>query len=181
MPSADLRPQLDSLLFERSFETGSFGLRPLRVPEDIDTIHAWVSQPHARYWGLCGQSRERVLAAYHEIVESARVYLGYHQGVPHFLVECYDPAGHAVSRHYPVEPGDRGMHLLVAPPSAVTRGFTWSVFRLVMDFLFADPATRRVVVEPDIRNTKIHDLNGRGGCRYKKAIALRGKTGLLAL
>jgi siderophore synthetase component/RimJ/RimL family protein N-acetyltransferase len=159
---------------------GGFQLRPLRLPDDVEVIHDWVSQPYAKYWGLVGESPEVVLAAYRQITKSADVYLGLRDGSAAFLLECYDPGLHVVGRHYPVQQGDRGMHVLVAPPSTVTPGFTWSVFCAVLDFLFSDPATRRVVVEPDIRNFKIHALNRRAGFRYQRAIALPNKTAHLA-
>ncbi len=61
---------------------------------------------------------------------------------------------------YEVQRGDVGMHLLVAPPNGEPQpGFTTAVMQSVMTELFDDPATRRVVVEPDARNHKIHVLN----------------------
>jgi siderophore synthetase component len=159
---------------------GHFSLRALRIPEDIPTVHAWVSQEYARYWGLNGQSQELVAAAYLEIARNADVYLGFHQGEPAFLVECYDPSRDPVSKHYRVQRGDRGMHVLVAPPVVRVPDFTWAVFSAVMDFLFSDPEAQRVVVEPDIRNAKIHALNRRAGFRYQRVIELASKTAHLA-
>jgi siderophore synthetase component len=161
-------------------QVGGFQLRPLRLPGDVELIHGWVSRPYASYWGLVGESPEGVLAAYREITRNTDVYLGLREASPAFLLECYDPGLHAIGRHYPVQPGDRGMHLLLAPPRTVTHGFSWSVFCAALDFLFSDPATRRVVVEPDIRNSKIHVLNRRAGFRYQRAITLPSKTAHLA-
>ena len=57
-------------------------------------------------------------------------------------------------------------------------GFTRAVFRAVMEHCFADPAVRRVVVEPDVRNERIRALNKAAGfarsrarcsCRTKEA------------
>jgi siderophore synthetase component len=170
-----------AFVFERELsQLGWFRLRALRIPEDIPIVHAWVSQEYARYWGLTGQSVELVAAAYVEIARSAEVYLGFHRDEPTFLVECYRPSHHTVGEHYPVADGDRGMHVLVAPAELPVPGFTWSVFSVVMDFLFSDPTTSRVVVEPDIRNAGIHALNRRAGFRYAKVIELPSKTAHLA-
>ncbi|GAA3303670.1 hypothetical protein GCM10020295_52860 [Streptomyces cinereospinus] len=38
-------------------------------------------------------------------------------------------------------------------------GFTRAVITAVMEELFADPRTRRVVVEPDVGNKAVHALN----------------------
>jgi siderophore synthetase component len=168
-------------VFEREVsQLGWFRLRALRIPEDIPVIHTWVCQEYARYWGLVGQSVEQVAAAYVDIARNAEVYLGFHRDEPAFLVECYLPSRHPVGEHYPVVDGDRGMHVLVAPTELPVPGFTWSVFSVVMDFLFSDPTTSRVVVEPDIRNAGIHALNRRAGFRYAKVIELPNKTAHLA-
>lgn len=159
---------------------GRFQLRALRIPGDIPVVHAWVCREYAKYWGLTGQSVEQVAAAYVQIARKADVYMGFHRDEPAFLVECYLPGRHAVGEHYPVLVGDRGMHVLVAPAEVPVPGFTWSVFSVVMDFLFSDPATSRIVVEPDIRNARIHALNRRAGFRYAKVIELPGKTAHLA-
>jgi len=160
---------------------GRLWLRRLRNPCDIPTIAAWVSQHHARYWGMVGHSLDQIAAAYVDIARSAEVYLGFRDDAPVFLVETYAPHDAPIGAHYPVEPGDRGMHVLVAPPAgAPVPGFTWSVFRFVLDFVFDDPAIRRIVVEPDIRNHQIHALNRRAGFRYHRAIALPNKTAHLA-
>ena len=95
-------------------------------------------------------------------------------------MERYHPANDPVSEHYTVESGDRGVHVLVAPAQRPIANFTWAVFRVVMDFLFSDPEVTRVVVEPDIRNDKIHALNERAGFEYQKIIRLANKTVHLA-
>lgn len=159
---------------------GRLWLRPLRLPEDLTVVHAWVSRSYASYWGLVGRSLEQVREAYLEIGKHATVYLGFRGEAPAFLVERYAPATHEVGQHYEVETGDQGMHLLVAPPDMPLPGFTWAVFKTVMDFLFVDPAVHRVVVEPDVRNEKIRALNRRAGFREQRVLALSNKTAQLA-
>jgi siderophore synthetase component len=171
----------DDFVFERELDfLGSFALRPLRLAQDAAIIHDWVTRDYARYWGQSGQTLEQVIETYREIERTTAVFLGFHRGEPAFLVECYRPEQHAIGEHYPVQPGDRGMHVLVGPAASPIAGFTWSVFKLVMEFLFSDPAVERVVVEPDIRNSKIHALNRRAGFRYHRVIALPTKHAHLA-
>ena len=55
------------------------------------------------------------------------------------------------------------MHFLCAPTDTPVHGFTLAVITTVMAWLFDDPATRRVVVEPDVRNTAVHALNAAVG------------------
>jgi hypothetical protein len=82
---------------------------------------------------------------------------------------------------YAVQPGDVGMHLLVAPPSdAPVACYTTSVMDAVLDRLFAVPGVERIVVEPDARNTKIHALNERLGFRPDAVVTLPDKDALLS-
>jgi RimJ/RimL family protein N-acetyltransferase len=91
--------------------------------------------------------------------EHHHAYLGLHEGRPAFLMEKYDPRYVELTGLYDPEPGDVGMHFLVAPPDRPIHGFTRAVITAVMDELFADPRTRRVVVEPDVSNKAVHALN----------------------
>ena len=82
--------------------------------------------------------------------------------------------------HYDVQPGDVGMHVLVAPADKRIPGFTWAVFVQIMDFLFSDERVERVVVEPDVSNDAIHPINRRAGFVYHRQIELPGKTAWFA-
>lgn len=168
------------VLVRHDAEFGEFWLRRLALPDDAPLIHSWVSRDYAAYWGLAGRSLEQVLEAYVEIARHADVYLGFLRDTPMFLVECYDPSQHEIGKHYTAEPGDRGMHVLVAPPETRRAGFTWAVFRTVMEFLFVDAMVKRVVVEPDVRNQRIHKLNLRAGFRYQAIVTLSNKVAHLA-
>jgi len=159
---------------------GLFELRHLDFDADLPLIHGWVTREYARYWGMQGMSLEQVTSGYRSIVKTANVYIGVLEGAPAFLLETYFPGDDAVGAHYTVREGDRGMHVLLAPAERVQHGFSWAVFSTVMDFLFSDPAVARVVVEPDVRNDKIHRLNRRAGFRYQKLIELPTKTAHLA-
>jgi RimJ/RimL family protein N-acetyltransferase len=148
-------------------ELGRFWLRTLRLPEDLPLVHSWVTHEKARYWGMVGKSLSEVLAGYRVFSQTARVFIGYHQQQPAFLVETYFPGDDPVGAHYAVQAFDRGMHLLLAPSERPRHGFGWAVFCVVMEFLFSDPGVRRIVVEPDITNVKIHALNRRA-CRTRR-------------
>ncbi len=159
---------------------GNFRLRPMGIPQDIPVVHDWVSREYARYWGMVGQSAAAVESAYVEIARHAQVFLGFHDDKSAFLLERYRAADDPVGRHYDVQPGDYGMHILIAPAQRRISGFTWHVFTTVMDFMFSDVRVERVVVEPDVRNERIHVLNKRAGFEYQKIIELPKKTAHLA-
>ncbi|HKX30398.1 MAG TPA: GNAT family N-acetyltransferase [Blastocatellia bacterium] len=161
-------------------ELGEFNLRPLRISEDLPTIHDWVNREYARYWGMVGHSREAVQSAYEKILTQAQVFIGFYRDQPAFLLECYWALEDQVGKYYEAQPGDYGMHILVAPTNHPLSDFTWHVFTVILDFMFSDSAVDRIVVEPDVRNEKIHVLNRRAGFEYQKVIELPNKTAYLA-
>ncbi|WP_110643771.1 GNAT family N-acetyltransferase [Salinicola sp. CPA57] len=175
------------LRFRREWPAiGTLALRPFDLDRDIDTVFDWVSRDSARFWGMSNDTCDQVTAFYRDMAQSdsAQAFLGLHDGQPAFLVECYDPRHDPVGEQYPVQSGDRGMHFLVAPLDGTSRspihGFSQAVIDTIVAFLFSDPATRRIVVEPDVNNEKIHPLNRRAGFAYQGQIQLGEKTAHLA-
>ncbi|GGY20166.1 GNAT family N-acetyltransferase [Paludibacterium paludis] len=169
--------------FEHHYpDVGTMRLRGLDLPGDANLLHDWVNRDHARFWGMQGTSLEDVLDNYRKLQESghAQAYLGWLGDQPAFLLEVYDPGHDIVGQHYPVEPGDVGMHFLTAPPTRHTPGFTRAVISTILAFLFRHPATQRVVVEPDVRNARIHPLNRWAGFVYEREIPLPHKQAHLA-
>lgn len=159
-----------------------FGLRRLMVPEDIPLLHDWVTRDYARFWDMQHLPLSELEDFYRRLMGSvhACAYMGFHGELPSFLVECYDPRHDQIGDHYEVRTGDRGIHLLVAPAEFPISGFTFAVMRTVLQFVFSDPAASRVVMEPDVRNTKMHVLSKRAGFRYDRSVTLREKTAYLA-
>ena len=72
------------------------------------------------------------------------------------------------------------MHVLVAPPEVRIPGFTGAIFETILDSLFSDPLVDRIVVEPDVRNTKIQALNERMGFRKHSIVDLPDKQAWLS-
>ncbi|TIS79726.1 MAG: acetyltransferase [Mesorhizobium sp.] len=161
---------------------GCFNLRPLFVPGDIPLLHDWVTRDYARFWNMQHLSLADLEDFYRRLMGSghACAYTGAHDGRPSFVVECYDPRQDEIGEHYEVQPGDRGMHILVAPAERPISGFTFAVMRTILEFIFSDPAARRVIIEPDIRNSKVHILSKRAGFRYDRPVILREKTAHIA-
>ena len=153
----------------------SFTFRPVDPVADAPLLHSWVSQPYARFWGMLSSTVDDIVEEYSRIAASGhhQAFLGLDGGVPAFLMERYQPGESPLADVYEVQPGDTGMHLLVAPPSGESQaGFTTAVMQSVMSLLFEDPRTERIVVEPDARNHKIHVLNERVGFRPERVVIL---------
>ncbi|MEM7151287.1 MAG: GNAT family N-acetyltransferase [Myxococcota bacterium] len=168
---------------------GRLAMRPLALPEDLPIVHDWVRRDYARFWGLTHSTLEEVAQTYRAITSTSNVhvFLGHRNGVPAFLVECYRPFSSELAALYEANPGDRGMHVLLAPPRNPVHGFSRAVFRLILEYSFSDPDADRMVVEPDVRNTKIRALNRAHGFREVGTIAVPvtatapGKTAMLSL
>ncbi|AEV87881.1 siderophore synthetase [Actinoplanes sp. SE50] len=158
-------------------------LIPLDLDRDLELLHRWVTHPRSRFWGLQGAGPDRVRAEYQRIRDDPHhhAWLGLDDdGTPLFLAETYEPAHSELAGHYPVRPGDIGMHVLVAPPSRPRSGVTSAVLRAVLDFCFADPRIDRVVVEPDVRNEAIARKNAEAGFVEEGQVRLRDKVARLS-
>ncbi|OUD86568.1 Aerobactin synthase [Clavibacter michiganensis subsp. michiganensis] len=159
-------------------------MRPLDPDADAALVHAWVTAPRARFWQMEHATLDDVSAEYAAIAADPgrEAWIGLHAGAPAFLVEAYDPADDPIGAHLDPRPGDRGMHLLVAPPAGdPLPGFTTAVMRHVVAHLLRDPAVERLVVEPDVRNTRIQRLNELVGFRPLRVVDLGAKHALLSV
>ncbi|MFB6980415.1 GNAT family N-acetyltransferase [Streptomyces scopuliridis] len=164
---------------------GRFEVRPVDPFTDAELLHGWVTHPKAAYWLMQGASLPEVERAYMAIAAATHhaAFIGLHEGVPAFLIERYDPAEVELKELYDAEPGDIGMHFLVAPVEGARQlhGFTHAVITTVMELLFDDPSVRRVVVEPDVRNTAVHALNEAVGFRIVERLAKPEKDAYLSI
>ncbi|MDT0345557.1 GNAT family N-acetyltransferase [Streptomyces litchfieldiae] len=174
---------MSAIIFARQDDRlGEFSLTHVDPDADAELLHRWLTHPKSAFWLMQDAELADVRKEFSAIEAAAShdALLGLHNGRPAFLVERYDPAGEPVGATYPVQPGDVGMHFLVAPTDTPLHGFTLAVITTVMELLFADPATRRVVVEPDTRNKPVHALNAAVGFRVEGTVALPGKDALLS-
>ncbi|MFC4029922.1 GNAT family N-acetyltransferase [Streptomyces polygonati] len=161
---------------------GRFAVRRLDLPADAGLLHDWVTHPKARFWMMRGLSVAEVAAEYRTLLDDPYrdAFIGLLEGRPAFLVERYDPAHVELAGLYASEPGDTGMHFLCAPTDTPVHGFTRAVITTVMAFVLDDPAVRRVVVEPDIRNTAVHALNAAVGFEPAGPVGKPEKEALLS-
>ncbi|WP_101258218.1 GNAT family N-acetyltransferase [Streptomyces barkulensis] len=174
---------MSDVLFHREDpRLGGFSVVALDPAADAPLLHSWVTHPKAVYWMMQDADERQVADEYRRIAEHPHhdAFLGLHRGGPAFLVERYDPAHVELAGLYDHRAGDVGMHFLTAPSGTPVHGFTLAVITTVMAMLFDDPATRRVVVEPDARNTAVHALNAAVGFEVAGTIAKPEKEALLS-
>ncbi|MFE9911441.1 GNAT family N-acetyltransferase [Streptomyces clavifer] len=160
---------------------GTFTVRPMDPVTDAALVYGWVTHPKAAFWMMGDARPEDVERAYWAIAAHPHhdAFIGLHEGEPAFLMERYDPAEVELKGLYEAEPGDIGMHFLVAPSDTPVHGFTLAVIITVMETLFADPDVRRVVVEPDVTNAAVQALNRAVGFEVIRRITTPEKDALL--
>ncbi|MCF3964377.1 GNAT family N-acetyltransferase [Streptomyces fuscigenes] len=185
-PHAAADPSPYAVRFGRTDPSlGTFSVRGVDPLADTALLHRWVTHPKASFWLMQGASLTDVEREYMAIAaaEHHDAFLGLHDGAPAFLIERYDPAFVELKGLYDAQPGDIGMHFLVdpAPSGGPLHGFTRAVLTTVMAFLFEDASVRRVVVEPDVRNTAVHALNEAVGFQVVEKIAKPEKEALLSV
>ena len=154
---------------DRTYSAAVDGFGTVRIEEadparDLDLIHGWVTAERATYWGMGALSRDEIEATYRflDSVPTHHVYVVRLDGVPVALLQTYDPQADPAGAAYTVEPGDLGVHLLIAPGDA-RAGFTGQLVGTLARFVFEHLGHPRIVVEPDVRNTRAIERFHRSG------------------
>ena len=134
---------------------GRFELRPVRLPEDLPLLAGWMNDPAvAAFWELAGPPADTE-AHLREVLEAEAVpLLGLLDGTPMSYWEVYRADLDPLARHYPAEPHDTGVHLLLGPAEARGRGLGGVLLAALADRIMqVEPECGRVIAEPDVRNT----------------------------
>ncbi|MEU0599128.1 GNAT family N-acetyltransferase [Streptomyces sp. NPDC006393] len=137
---------------------GTVRVLPLDPYADAGTVHRWVSEERAAFWGMTGLTRSQAadVYAHMDTLDTHHAFLVVKDGIPAALLQTYEPEADRVSECYPVRPGDIGVHLLLAPAGADGHrpGWTAALLRAVLTHLLLGLDRRRIVVDPDVRNDK---------------------------
>lgn len=137
---------------------GSVRVVPLDPAADAPLLHRWVSGERAVFWGMNGLTVRQVaeIYAHMDTLDTHHAYLVLVYGTPAALLQTYEPQADRVGACYPVEPGDIGVHLLLAPagPDGARPGWTGGVLTAVATYVLLVLDRQRVVVDPDVANGK---------------------------
>jgi penicillin amidase len=149
---------------------------------DLDTVHAWVTQRGTGFWGLGGLTRAelRDTYAFVDTLPSHHAFVVRRDELPVALLQTYEPEHDPVGAHYAVEPGDVGVHLLLGARGRPTPRFSTLLMGALLDALLEPPAARRVVIEPDVRNTRAVSRAVRQGFTLGPVVDLPDKRAQLA-
>ncbi|BDD03801.1 GNAT family N-acetyltransferase [Aureibacter tunicatorum] len=183
MNTVEIKSNNTEILHSKQIDgIGILELRRMSIERDIQLLHQWVNMDYAVYWEMQGQTVEEVTKAYQEFLALSYydVLIGTLNGRQMFLLERYKASNDTIAEYYDVREDDYGMHILLSPVKERIPKFSWHVFSFVVEFMFSDEKVNRIVVEPDVRNDKIHVLNKKAGFEYQKEIALPHKNAYLA-
>lgn len=175
-------PQFDE--FEFAERERKLKIRPLDPVQDKDMVVAWVRSPHANFWNMQGMLENEIGDFYANMQRTnhAKAFIGSLDDNPLFLLEIYDPASDEIMKFYDCQKGDIGMHFLIKPKGQqIVHGLSFYVIYHILSFIFQNDSVKRVVIEPDIRNEKVHILNKKVGFSYIKQIELSYKSAYLAV
>ncbi len=158
-------------------------VRPFDLERDLAELQRWLHMDYARFWGLREAPPEKIARLYAEQLRRPgyRTLIGEdaRSGERCFLLEAYVPQDDELARHYPARTGDLGFHILMAPARVAQSGFTPRMLQAVHEVLFANPKTKRIVAEPDVRNLPIYRRLLRLGYVLGPIIQLPSKTSRL--
>ncbi|MFI8947885.1 GNAT family N-acetyltransferase [Streptomyces sp. NPDC053750] len=137
---------------------GTVRVLPLDAAADAEVIHGWVSEERAAFWGMDGLTRKQVadVYAHMDTLDTHHAFLVVKDGEPVALFQTYDPEADRVSECYAVEPGDIGVHLLLAPaaPDGARPGWTAALAGALVAYVLLGLDRTRIVVDPDVANEK---------------------------
>jgi RimJ/RimL family protein N-acetyltransferase len=161
---------------------GAVTVRPVDPVADLRLVHRWMNAPHVvEFWQQAWPAGR--IAAYltrQLIGRHSRPCLGLLAGVPVSYWEFYRPVAEPVGTAYDAAPTDLGVHVLIGDVRRTGRGLGTLLLRAIRDGLFAtDPACRRIVAEPDVRNRPSVRAFQRAVFDRRADIALPDKTAAL--
>ncbi|MFI8777377.1 GNAT family N-acetyltransferase [Brachybacterium paraconglomeratum] len=148
---------------------------PLDPAAHTELLHGWLTTERARFWGMTAHSPAQVRAYLERVDASAdeQGWIGSRDGTPLVYVETYDPARLLPAGLLDPEPGDLGMHLLIAPPAGEpAHGLTAAVMGEVVSWCLHERGAARVVVEPDERNRAVLAKNAAAGFRVLQHVEI---------
>jgi penicillin amidase len=100
-------------------------------------------------------------------------------GAPVGIFQTYDPFVDEIGEYYERQPGDLGVHLLLADEPA-RAGHTNDILQYLVRWCFAHDGVQRIVVEPDSLNARSLLIFGRVGMTAGPKVEIPGKVAQFA-
>lgn len=145
-----------------------YGLRVAQLT-DAEMLAEWMNRPHlAAAWEYdwpASRWRQHLNAQF-EGTYSLPLIGSWH-GTDGGYLELYWAAKDLISHYYDADPYDLGLHAAIADLSKVNRGFGPLLLPRIVASVFAnEPRCRRIMFDPDHRNTATRRLCEWAGCKF---------------
>ncbi|MCY4045321.1 MAG: GNAT family N-acetyltransferase [Cellvibrionales bacterium] len=157
---------------------------PFKFPEDVPQFHSWATLPYAKFWNLTGKTLEEVTESYRTIwaEHQSEGFWGMMDGRPVCYIEVYDPKNSPLKDHISIQNGDKGFNFFLAPlKGSPVHNFSQHVFKESLSFVFNRHNAKRILVEPDVRNSKIHRMNRTFGFHHSKRCQFKNFEGFIGI
>ncbi|MFA4929867.1 MAG: GNAT family N-acetyltransferase [Patulibacter sp.] len=150
-------------------------------PTHRDLLHGWLRADHVqRWWGIEGPVE--ATASYIDLIRAMdhqRGWIVSDAAGPFAYVETYVVSGDPLADHYAVEPGDRGLHLMVGEVDRMGTPASRALAVSILTGLIAEPGATRVVCEPNVRNERMLRFCASLGAEQRAEFVFGPKTAAL--
>lgn len=136
---------------------------------DAEMIAEWMSRPHlAKAWEyVWPASRWRRYLSAQLQGRYSRPFIGSMDGQDHAYLELYRAAKDSIATRYEWDPHDLGLHAGIANLEIMNRGVAQFLLpHFVASVLTDDPQCRRIMFDPDHRNTMARRFCESSGCVF---------------
>lgn len=146
-----------------------FSIKLVDPHADAEMIAEWMNRPHlAEAWEYDRPRSwwQRYLQAQLDGAYS-RPLIGSFRGAAQGYIEVYRAAKDSIAPRYDADPFDLGLHAAIADLGIVNRGFGPILLpRLAASLFQAEPRCRRIMFDPDHRNSGARRLCEYAGCDF---------------
>ncbi|HEX2286419.1 MAG TPA: GNAT family N-acetyltransferase [Mycobacterium sp.] len=146
-----------------------YSIRLADPDADADMVSEWMNRPHlVEAWESdWPPSRwQRYLGAQLD-GEYSRPFITSFRGKDFGYIELYRAAKDSIAPRYAADPHDIGLHAAIAEPKYVNRGIAPILLpRLVASVFELEPRCRRIMFDPDHRNSGARRLCEYAGCTF---------------
>lgn len=146
-----------------------YAVRLADPDSDAELVAEWMSRPHLqRTWGQAWPAsrwRQYLLAQLDG--SYCRPFIGSIDGHNHGYVELYRAAKDLISTQYECGPCDLGVRPALADLEVLNKGMVLLLLpHFVASVFNAEPQCRRIMFDPDHRNTALREFCESGGCVF---------------